>query len=308
MRPESDLGLTEERLPSGWLAQPERSQGAVVRAYAWIAVTLGRRCARVLLHAIAAYFVVFSVEARAASRKYLRKVLGREPRWKDVYRHYHAFASTILDRVYLLKGEYSAFDIRIHGEDLARDMIGRGRGGFLLGAHVGSFEVIRALGRESHGMRVRIVMYEDNARKLNSALDAINPELSRDVIGLGKVDSMLKVDRALARGEFVGMLADRTIRGEGTVPVTFLGEPARMPIGPFRMASIMKRSIVLIFGLYRGGNRYDIHFEHLADMAGVPRGQRDAAIEAAVRKYAERLEHYCRLAPYNWFNFYDYWR
>jgi predicted LPLAT superfamily acyltransferase len=60
-------------------------------------------------------------------------------------------------------------------------------------------------------------------------------------------------------------------------------------------------------GLYRGGNRYDIHFEHLLDVSGAGRGARDAVIEQAVRKYVERLGYYCRLAPYNWFNFYDYW-
>ena len=308
MRRESESGLTQDRVAPGWMAQPERSQGAVIRGFAWLAVKAGRPWARLLLHPISAYFAAFSPAARAASRKYLRKVLGREPGFADVYRHYHTFASAILDRVYFLKGEYAAFDVRTFGESIVRGMIEQRQGGFLLGAHLGSFEVLRALGRESTALRVRMVMYEDNARKLNGALDAINPELAGDVIGLGKVDSMLKVDRALARGEFVGMLGDRTIRGEGTVTVTFLGERAQVPVGPFRMAAIMKRPVVLMFGLYRGGTRYDIHFEQLADMGAIRRGGRDAAIEEAIHKYVERLEHYCRLAPYNWFNFYDYWR
>ena len=309
MQRESNTQLTPTPVAPEWLAQPERSQGFIIRAMVWLALTAGRRWARLLLHPISAYFLMFSVEARQSSRDYLRRVLGREPRLADVYRHYHTFSATILDRVYLMKGDYSAFDVHTYGESLARSLVDAGKGGFLLGGHLGSFEVIRALGREqSQEMRVRMVMYEENARKINEALDAINPALSRDIIGLGKVDSMLRVDRALGRGEFVGMLADRTIKGEGTVPVTFFGEPTRMPIGPFRMAVIMKRPIVLIFGLYRGGNRYDIHFEELADLSAVPRGQRDAAINDAVQKYASRLEHFCRLAPYNWFNFYDYWR
>jgi predicted LPLAT superfamily acyltransferase len=31
-------------------------------------------------------------------------------------------------------------------------------------------------------------------------------------------------------------------------------------------------------------------------------------IEQALKRYAQRLEHYCRMAPYNWFNFYDFWK
>ena len=87
----------------------------------------------------------------------------------------------------------------------------------------------------------------------------------------------------------------------------FLGAPARIPLGPFRIAAILKRPIVLMFGLYRGGNRYDIHFEELVDLRNVDRSVARAVLDAAVRNYVERLEHYCRLAPYNWFNFYDYW-
>jgi len=128
------------------------------------------------------------------------------------------------------------------------------------------------------------------------------------VIALGTVDSMLQLDRALADGEFVGVLADRVIGGESTVACPFLGAPARFPDGAFRIAALLKRPVVMMVGLYRGGNRYDVHFERLADMSGVERADRERAIEDALRRYVARLEHYCRLAPYNWFNFYDYWK
>ena len=61
------------------------------------------------------------------------------------------------------------------------------------------------------------------------------------------------------------MLADRLIEGEDTVRHRFLGEDAAFPTGPFRMAAMLRRPIVLMFGLYRGGNRYDVFFERLPD-------------------------------------------
>ncbi len=307
MRGETDPELTQDGLAPAWLAQSERSHTGIIRLYAWVAMKLGRPVARLFLHPISIYFMLFSVEASAASRKYLSRVLRRTPRFSEVYWHYFTFAASVLDRVFLLKGDYDAFDVRTYDEDMVQNMIARGEGGFLVGAHVGSFEVIRSLGREARGLKVRMVMYEENAKKVNSVLQAINPSLSQDIIGLGKIDSMLKVEQALAKGEFVGMLTDRTIKGEGTLPVTFLGLPAQIPIGPFRIAAIMKRPVILMFGLYRGGNRYDIYFERLVDMSNVGRAERDIVIAQAVQKYVERLEHYCRLAPYNWFNFYDYW-
>ena len=308
MRHDSESGLTQAPPAPAWMTQAERGRPGLIRGFAWIALTFGRGVGRLLLHPVAGYFLLFSVHARAASRKYLRLVLGREPRWVELYRHYYTFAAVILDRVYMLSGQYGRFDVRTFNEGFVHELMGRGEGAFLLGAHVGSFEVLRFLGRAERSLKVRMVMYEDTAKHLNDVLGELNPAAAEDIIGLGEVDSMLKVERALMNGEFVGMLADRTIQAEGTIPVSFLGAPAQVPLGPFRIAAIMRRPVIIMFGLYRGGNRYDIHFEHLVDLSGIGRATRDAIIEQAVRRYVERLEHYCRLAPYNWFNFYDFWR
>lgn len=291
-----------------WVARPERLGPIVVRTAAWLALTLGRAGSRVLLFFICWYFLAASARDRAASRNYLRRALGREPGWADLFRHYHTFAATLLDRAYLLKGQFTRFDVRVHGEPIVADMAARGEGCLLLGAHMGSFEIVRFLGREAGGVNVSLVMYEENARRLNAVLNAINPKLAMRIIALGKADSMLQVESALARGEFVGMLGDRTIEGEGTVACPFLGEPARFPVGPFRIAAMLGRPVVLMLGLYRGGNRYEIHFEKLADVRRTDPRRRDQVLEQAVRDYVARLEHYCRLAPYNWFNFYDVWK
>jgi predicted LPLAT superfamily acyltransferase len=298
------VSLDSQAVPD-WIAQPERGNRLALLAYVRLALALGRPAARVLLYPVCVYFLVFAAKARAASRTYLRKALAREPRLTDLYRHFLTFASTILDRVFLLKGRYSEFEVRTHGEEIVADLVAQGGGCFLLGAHMGSFEVVRALGGDAHGLRVSLVMYEENARKLSSVLNAIKPDIAPRIIALGKMDAMLKVEQALERSEFVGMLGDRTIAGEGTMTCPFMGDHARFPLGPFRLAAMLERPIVLMFGLYRGGNRYDIHFERLA--VATQGLARDALIEQAVRSYVARLEHYCRLAPYNWFNFYDYW-
>jgi len=152
------------------------------------------------------------------------------------------------------------------------------------------------------------VMHEDNAQKINKMLAAINSEAALDVIPLGRIDSMLKVQDKLDAGMLVGMLGDRTLGDEPMMPVDLLGAPAAMPVGPFRMAALMRRPVVFMVGLYLGGNRYRVHFETLADFTDVPRGQREAAVKQAIERYAGLLNHYCLDAPYNWFNFFDYWQ
>jgi len=90
--------------------------------------------------------------------------------------------------------------------------------------------------------------------------------------------------------------------------VPFLGETAAFPDGPMRLAAMLKRPVLFMAGLYLGGNRYAVHFETLADFTHVGHKERDAAIRQAVCAYAASLERNCRAEPFNWFNFFDFWR
>ncbi len=284
----------------------------MLRVMTWISLRLGRTAGRVVLYGIAAYFFAANAGARRASRAYLRRV-GDVPAtarigWTAIFTHFLSFASTIHDRVYLINDHFNLFDIQIHNQHLVENLTTESQGVFLMGAHVGSFEVLRAVGRKQPGLRIAMVMYEENARKLNSALSAINPAAQQDIIALGRADSMLKVNRLLDTGSVVGMLADRCLNNDTTRPIPFLGESANFPVGPFRMAAILRRPVVFMVGLYGGGNRYDIHFETLADFSTIPPGGREAALQAAMARYAQLLEKHCRSAPYNWFNFFDFWQ
>ena len=292
-----------------WSARPERSNTLAIRFIVWVALTLGRTVARLFLYPICLYFLLFAGAARAASRQYLRRVLGREARISDGFRHIHTFASTILDRVFLLNGRFDKFDVRVHLDDAAQAMITSQQGCILLGAHLGSFEIMRAYADQIQGPPASVVMYEENARKLNSVLKAINPDLAQQVIALGKVDSMLKVEQALQRGEFIGILADRGLeQGSASVTCDFLGAPAKFPSGPLRMAYMLKSPVLFMAGVYRGGNRYDLYVEELADMSETAGLSRNELIRQTQLRYVARIEHHCRNAPYNWFNFYDFWK
>lgn len=290
-----------------WAQRPERSNMLLLRLMAWISLRLGRPAGRLLLHLVTTYFVLFTPSARRASRAYLGRALGRPARLADGYRHVHCFASTIHDRLYLLKDRFDLFDIRIEGEPLIEEVVASGRGALLFGAHLGSFEVIRAVGRRQPDLRIALAMYEDNARRINTLLAAINPAARPEVIPLGRLDAMLKVRARLAQGALVGVLADRSLESEDRVSLPLLGSPAALPAGPFRMAAMLEARVVFMAGLYHGGNRYTIRFLPIADFAGVPREGRDAAIAAAMQRYAEALETCCREAPSNWFNFFDFW-
>ncbi|HEY5000166.1 MAG TPA: acyl-CoA synthetase, partial [Usitatibacter sp.] len=157
---------------------------------------------------------------------------------------------------------------------------------------------------------VAMAMYEDNARKLNEALAAIAPAARQDIVSLGHAGSMIALAARLDEGDLVGVLADRTLSDEPALRLPFLGHAAPFPTGPMRMAAALRRRVIFMTGLYRGGNRYDVRFEPLADFTGLEdlsRVERDQRIREAVAAYARRVEHHAREAPFNWFNFHDFW-
>jgi predicted LPLAT superfamily acyltransferase len=289
-----------------WTRRPERGSLLVYRFVAWISLRMGRTAARVVIRIGVPYFLLFGGRAGRASRDYLARMYGRRPTLAERYAHLFVFASTIHDRVFFLKDRFDLFDIRVEGVQ------GLSRGGALLmGAHLGSFEALRAAGRGIGGRRVAMAMYAAHAPMLNAVLAALDARREADIVPLGRLDSMLELDARLEQGALVGLLADRTLEGDaqGTLELDFLGVPARFPLGPMRMAAALRRPVFFMSALYRGGNRYDVAFEPLADFSAVAeaRGEREAQVRAAVKRYVEVLERRCRTEPANWFNFYPFW-
>ncbi|MEO6362247.1 MAG: acyl-CoA synthetase [Caldimonas sp.] len=299
--------------PTAWAGQREFGSMRLLRFLRWIALTAGRPATRLLLRPIALYAVFFGGTARRASRAYLSRALGRPATWRDGYAHVFAFCSVVLDRVYLLQERFADFRFEASGVDSILAPTARGEGVLAFGAHLGSFEALRMIGLDK-GVRVAMIMYEDNARLINATLAAIAPNAKLHTIGLGRVDAMLAIRRWLDDGGLAGLLADRTLPGQSarsrSVAVSFLGAPALFADGPFRLAAMLRRKVVFMAGLYRGGRNYDLRFMELADFSAGPPlqgAERDAQIRAALERYVATLEALCREAPYNWFNFYDFW-
>ena len=274
-----------------------------------IALKCGRGAARACLLPITLYFYFRRPYERRVSYAFLERATGRPASAWQVLRHIHRFAGTILDRVFLLAERYARFDVRMHGLEELTSRMRADRGVLLLGAHVGSFEVLRVAAVERPDVRVRVVLDTQKTPALTRLLHALNPEIGRNVIDASRpgTEIVLALSEALADGELTTLLADRAREHEATMLADFFGAQAPFPTAPFLLGAILKVPMVLCLGMYRGGNRYDLHFEALADELVLPRREREAGLRAIVQRYADRLAHYAKLAPFNWFNFYDYW-
>jgi len=291
---------------AAWAAQPERGSGALLRAALWCTLRAGWPLGRLLLFPATAWFLATSGHARAASRDYLRHALGRPARLRDVARHFHTFACAVLDRVFLIAGRPRGFSIGTEGLEHVTAILASGRGCILLGAHLGSFEVLRSVA-QSCPVPVWALMFRRNGGALTALLDRVAPELRDSILEIGDPASMIRAHECVERGEIVGILADRSPSGHRQVMAPFFGSPAAFPSGPFILASTLAVPVVLFHGVRTGPRRYAVRFEPFTDRVVLRRASRLADLDAYVARYAAALERTCRAHPYNWFNFYPFW-
>ena len=291
-----------------WQDVAEKGSVVGIRFLVGLATTLGRRVTRAVLHLVAAWYVAFHPAVRRASRDYLVRLRGRASPG-DVYRHVLCFARVTLDRVFLARGVIEPFAFSYEGEQYLRAVPSTGRGALVILAHLGSFEVLRASG-ELRALPISFLGYFRGARMINAALRALNPKLDARLIPIRPEDPtfVLDVEERIAAGGIVATMGDRVGHDGKAVVVPFLGAPAAFPTGPYLLAAAIGCPVYLAFGLYEEPNRYALHCERFAERVVLPRAGRAEALAAYAARYGARLEHYCRLAPDNWFNFFPFWR
>lgn len=291
-----------------WEQQRERSTVASLHLMIWAALFFGRTIARIILLPIVGYFLLTSPRAIRYSKHALRRLSKRSPTLRDVARNFYYFAVCAIDRLYLLNDKQHHFKLDVSRPDEVAAMAARG-GCLLLVAHLGSFEALRTLGTAQRKLPLSILMDRKQGEMLVRILEGMNREFAVQLIDAAQrgPELVLQLKDALQAGRMVCIMADRARADERALQVTLCDDTVRVPEGPWALAAALGVPVLLGFGLYRGGRRYSAHFELLAERVTAARHSRAADLQAWAQRYVQRLEHYARLAPYNWFNFYDYW-
>lgn len=289
-----------------WSDKKERSNPATLKLICWIALHTSRFFARFFLYPITLYFYLTSSQVRSASNNYLKRISGLTGNPWQVAKHIFYFSATILDRVYFLTDQFYRFEIKVNGIEHIEAQQATGKGAILLGAHLGSFELLRALA--IHNKRpFKILMYQDHNAMITKVFNSLNSDIASSVINLASENAMLEMNESLTAGTMIGMLGDRYVKNDKRLKCKILGEYVEFPSGPITLATITKVPVFFFCGVYCGKNKYEIHIEKISEATQLSRGERASHVQRTTQKYVERIEFYLKKYPYNWFNFYDFW-
>jgi len=295
-----------------WAELDEFSFVAGMRLLFWLCRIAGRWPVRLILYPILLWYFFSRPAARLASRDYLERVKSAGDGEKlGVLRHFAAFAESILDKMLLWSGLFDIDSVEHQGQSLIAAEIARKRGGLLICCHLGNLDLCRVLSRQLAGFKMTALIHTKHAQRFNRLLARLNADSELNLMQVTDLTPATAVllSEKVARGEFVAIAGDRipVSTNPRVASAQFFGAPAPFPIGPYILASLLQCPVYLVF-TFRRGRASEIHFELFRESVHLPRAERERALAGLAADYAARLEHYCRRAPLQWFNFYQFWR
>ena len=299
-----------------WWRMAERGSRLGMTLLALGSRTIGPRLTALWLHPIVAYFLVTGRPAREASHRYFEQLQRfaapdetPRPGWRTAYRHMLTFAQSGFDKLVAWSGRLES-TVELEDSTALDALRESGRGALIIGSHLGNLEMARALAVHRSRTKVTAVVYTEHAKRFNSVLKAANKDFSEHLIQVSDFgpQTALMMQERIERGEWLVIVGDRTPAHESgrTTSAEFLGATAPFAQGPYVLAHALGCPVYLFFCLKDGGV-HRMYFERFADRIELPRQGRAQHLADWAQRYASRLEHYCRKAPYQWFNFFDFW-
>jgi predicted LPLAT superfamily acyltransferase len=285
-----------------WAALGESTFVAGIRLLAWVHRLLGRTPFRIALLPVLAWMLLARPSARRASRQYLQRALGREPGLRDVLRHFASFGETLLDKLLATSGRYPFERVQVEGALPAR-------GGVIVTAHLGCLELCQALGERQPGLELAVLVHTRHAPRFNALLRRLHPARRIELLQVTELDPAQaeRLGGLVARGGWVAIVGDRVpVHASKTLEHAFLGRAAPWPVGAYVLAALWRCPLVFM-ACVRRGDHHRLLLRELSARVELPRRERAAALAALLAAYVSSIEALLAEAPFEWFNFFDFW-
>ena len=298
------------RQEAEWHEQEEQSAGEWRMRFMWLVYRwLGKSALKAMCVPVMAFIYPFAGGARRSLQKFYG-VLGVKAGTCRLFRHLLGFAWALADKTdaCTLKKNLPAVSAR---DDAAlrafRALVDSGKGAFVVTSHLGTAEMLCALGARDRGGGRRVpfvhafqqmghdaVFTRMFMRHFDSSAMCLH---AVEAIG---VETAVEMQTAIGRGELVLMAGDRVSAGSAkTLECEFLGRPCRWPKGVFAFARLMEAPIFFVTCVRTGWNAYEAHFRKFDEGKGTKAAD-------MLRQYAAFLEEETRAHPAEWHHFHDF--
>ena len=301
--------IMQKPYSTNWTNKAEHGNILVLRLLLVFYRLGGKKLLNFLIYPVVCYYYLKDSTARKSSSKYLETVLGEKG---SVIKHFKNFGDKIITSLQAWLGEIHPRDIQWENRKLVFDLIEQKKGALVVSAHFGCLEMTRATHSQQKGLKIIPLMYLKNSQIFRGFLREINPKAEQEIIYVESIHPGVAIDiqNRIKNGEFIAILADRIAPNspDRAVEIDFFGKKARLPEGPFALAMSLDCPVFTFFSYYDENlGKYCAYWERLDLKRPNRREDRRTEIVNSAQIFANTLERHCQKAPYQWFNFYDFW-
>lgn len=281
----------------------------------------------ILIYPIAFFYFIFSKRGRDECRLYQNQLKtftnGQVPKKVSAFKQILSFTLCVMEKMEGWLGNYHYNELVLHNDDLKalQNQLEEKKGALLIGSHLGNIELLRSLSsRGEDGVTRKVpvtaVMELKSTEQFNKTLQEVNPQVGFQVIDPENIaiNTIVQLQEEIENGGLVVITGDRTsARARNRViRKKFLGKDADFPYGVFVMTLLLKAPTYYVFGL-RTKNaslspKYNIFVEKSEVDFNCPREKREKKLDEICGEFVGKLEKYCVKFPYQWYNFYNFWK
>jgi predicted LPLAT superfamily acyltransferase len=292
---------------SGWDGQ---SKGSILgyKIFIFILKYVHIRVAYFLLYFVAAHFYFFTPKKNI--RHFYRQII-RFSRIKtefSIFRNYINLGKVLIDRVAVFAGFSNKFSFEFEGEEYLNQMAVAGKGGIIIGAHAGNWEIAGYLLKRIN-KPVHVLMYDGERSNVKDLMETVSGGENYKTIYIhnNNLDHIYKIGEVLKNGELIAMHGDRFITGSKVHSCSFLGYPAYFPLGPYYLASMFNVPVCFVATMKESNNHYHFFASPAVYSLSDNKNNKKQKINNMAEQYAIELEKMVKRYPLQWFNYYDFW-
>ena len=282
-----------------------KSRGSVLgyKIFVFFIRRLGLGSAYFILFFVAFYFCFFAPASTKSSYYYFRKRLNYSTLKSiiSIYKSYYVFGQTILDKVAISSGLRNRFTYHFDGIEHLNETLANNKGGILISAHLGNFEIAEFFLDELEGnATINLLTTDAEHKAIKEYLDKyIRKSSTKFIILQEDLSHIFEMNAALAKNEIICMTGDRYATTAKLMTAPILGENAQFPSGPFLMGSRLNVPVLFVYVMKETNKHYHL-YARKADFK-----KRDA--EGLLANYIDSMEWIIEQYPLQWFNYFDFW-
>jgi len=275
--------------------------------FVWVLKNFGVLPAYFLLRFVALYYFLVSYKSSRQIYSLYHHKLGfsRVKSILKIYTNYYLLGQSIIDKVVVMSGIKNSFTYDFDGEENLREIVSLKKGGMLLSAHIGNWDIAGHLFKRLD-TRIHIIMFDGEQEKIKEYLDNITGKKSINIIFIkNDLSHIYEISDAFANNELVCMHADRFLEGNKTMTNDFLGEKARFPMGPFLLASRFQVPVSYVFAVKESKLHYHFFASKIKNYSNL---EKSVVMEKMLQEFTVEMEQKVKRYPEQWFNYFNFWQ